>query len=447
MLTTIHHSLYAAAMATALLASLPAQDITAIKCGKLYVGNGKTLDNVVVLIEDGRIKQVGKDIQVSWDAKTIDASKHYVMPAWIEAHASAGMDRANENMQVTPFLTVLDSVDPSNSYFKNARRYGIGTIHVLPGNATVLGGRGMIVKPFGKTPEEMALSERAAMKGSLQPRSGSRSQHLGQFMKALDDAKDARAEHARKKKEFDEDKKNGATTAEAFEEKIDSKIQPILDLLDRKMTLYLYVPRGSDVPAALRLVQKYRLKTVFVLGSDCWKAVDLLKRAQRMNIGIVLDSALEVIDKHPVTQEETQVCVAKVFYDAGIPFALTSRSSSSRFSRFRGMIRFTGGPSHPAQSMPWWQVATCVRHGMSERAAIAAYTTIPAKILGLDKQIGTIEVGKDANFQVLSAAPLEPESQLDYLVVEGTVIYDRSKDPRVKELSGKTSSGASEGSR
>lgn len=436
--------LHAGALGAFLLSSPSfAQEITAIKAATAYLGNGRSLENAVILVQDGRIEQVGTDIEVPWNAKVLDAA--YVMPAWVLAHASGGMDRENENMPVTPFLTVLDSLDPSSRFFENARRHGISTIHVMPGNATAIGGRGMVVKPYGKTPEQMAVVERAGMKVSLQPKSGSRSQQYARITKAFEDAKAHRKEHERQKREFEEDKKNGATTKTEFEGKIDPQQQPLLDLLDGKLTAYIHVPTATDVPAAMQLKRQFNLNAVFVLGADCYKAVDLLKRAHREGTPMILDSQLEVVDKDPWTEKETLVCTAKVLYDAGIPFALTSLARSSRSRRSRRSVSTTTGPAlHPATEMPWWQVATCVRHGMSERAAVEAFTSIPAKILGLSKQLGSIAPGKDANLQVLSAPPMEPESQVEYLVVEGTVVYDRSKDPRLKALTG---TGGAEGDR
>ncbi len=417
-----------------------AEEITAIKAGTVWIGNGKTLKNAVILIKDGRIEKVGQGLEIPWNAKVLDAGKRWVMPAWVNAHTSGGMDQANENIQVTPYLTVLDSVDPSQAFFEASRRYGVGTLHVVPGNACAVGGRGMVVRPAGKTPEQMALVLRAGMKMSLQPKRGSsRSRHIAEIMKAFEDAKAHRAEWERKKKEFDEDKKNGATTKKEFEDKIDKLKQPLLDLLDRKTTAYLYIPRASDVPAALELVKTYRLSAVFVLGGDCYKAIDLLTAAHRQAIPLILGETLEITDKDPVTEEEKIVCPARILYDAGIPFALTATGSGGRGSRGRG----ASGGTHPAMAMPWWQVATCVRHGVPERAALEAFTTIPARILGLTKRVGQISEGLDANLQVLSAAPMEPECQVENLVVDGILVYDRKRDPRVSELTGQTTTGAS----
>lgn len=415
-MTSISIRLFCAALAP--LALLQAQDVTAVKAGTLYTGNGKTITGATILIEDGRITKVGKDVKVPMNATVVDASKHYVMPTWVLAHTNGGMDRPNENMPVTPFLRVLDSLDPSSRSFDSARRYGIGTLHVLPGNSTVVAGRGMIVKPYGKTPEEMALRERSAMKASLTPRSGSRSAQIAELRRAFDDAKKARAAHEQAKKDFEEEKKNGATTKEKFEGKIDPLKEPLLDVLDRKTRLVLYVPTATDVPAAVRFVRDYKTDTVFVL-----------------------DAQLEYTERDPITDKETIVCPPKVLQEAGLSFALSGGSSGGR-GRFR-----MPGSSNPTQQIPSWQVAACVRHGMSESAAIHALTTVPARILRLQKQVGAIAPGMDGNLQILAAAPLEPESQVLQLVIEGRVVYERSKDPRYAELTGEVKSGAEGGQR
>lgn len=419
---------------TALFApALPAQDLTVVKAGTLYQGRGKPLQkDVVILIENGKIKKIAKGMKIPWNAEVIDASKSYVMPAWVLAHGSGGLDRENENMPVTPYLTIMDSLDPVSSYFETARRHGIGVLHILPGNMTEIGGRGVLLKPYGRTPEEMALVEKAGMKMSLMPTRGSRSQHLLQIQKAFDDALAHRTEILRQKAEWEEDKKNGATTVKEFDvdQKIDKLKKPLLDMLDGKIPVYLYVPGPNDVANAFSLISKYKLKTVLILGPKCYKAIDLIKRYNRRNPGklrIILDPVQEVVEKDPVTQEETLVCPAKVFYDAGVPFALSSTSSSGRYGR----------SGNPALALPWYQVALCVRYGVPEDIAIAAFTEIPATFLNRAKQFGRLEEGMDATMQILAAPPMDPESKVRMLLFEGQIIYDRSKDPRVKQLTGK----------
>jgi imidazolonepropionase-like amidohydrolase len=129
----------------------------------------------------------------------------------------------------------------------------------------------------------------------------------------------------------------------------------------------------------------------------------------------VLDGALEYFETDPETRKEKQYCSAKMLADAGVPFALSLTSS---------------GPS----SYPWWQFGTCVRNGISRQQALEALTMVPAKMLGLSDQIGSLEVGKLGNIQILTGDPLQATTWVDTVVLEGEVVYERSKDPRLKYL-------------
>ncbi len=415
---------------------LPSQDILAIKGGTVRLDPLTILEKATILIKDGRIEKIGKDLEIPWNAKVLDASGKYVMPAWILAQGSGGLDRENENMPVTPYLSVLDSLDPVSLYFETARRAGFGVLHITPGNNCAIGGQGMVLKPYGKTPEQMALLERAGMKISLQAGSGGRTKHLATILKAFEGALLAKQDFDRRKKEFEEEKKNGATTKTEWEEVFDPLQQPLLDLLDGKITGFVYIPSAADVPAAIKLCRKYRFPAVFILGNDCYKAADLLAPfVRKRKIPLILDWQIERIETDPVTGKKKIVCPPKVFADKGLEFCLTTASVSGRFR---------SSPSL-AYVLPQWQIGAAVRGGVPFEEALAAFTTRPASVLGLGDRVGKIAPGFDAYIQVLSAAPLEPESVVEYLILEGKQVYDRSKDPRVKYLTGRKTTANDEG--
>ena len=118
------------------------------------------------------------------------------------------------------------------------------------------------------------------------------------------------------------------------------------------------------------------------------------------------------------SDKEKLVCTAKVLADHGVPFALSIGE--------RG-----------ATSQPWWQLATCVRNGVDRRTALEALTVVPARILGMEDQVGTIAEGKLANLQILTGDPLQATTWVDMVLLQGEVVYERSKDPRLQYLFGK----------
>jgi imidazolonepropionase-like amidohydrolase len=410
-----HLALALAAVAT----PVAAQDLVAIRAGKVHTIAQGTLENAVILIEDGKIKAIGPDLEVPWNAKVVDAADKVVVPTWILAHTPGGMSGGNEMMQNVPFLTVQDAIDPSSLFFDEALRNGIGTAHVIPGNATLIGGQGMVVRPFGKTVEDMTVRDRGGLKLSLASgRGASRMAQMRKLRNALDDAVATRRDLERQRTEFEQEQAAGAIAADVdFEGEPDKTKKPVIDLLERKLTGYLYVPSAAEHPEVARLVEKYGLDLVLVLGPRCYPAAAQIKE---LGLPVILDDdAIEYMERDPETGEETLVCQAKILADAGIEFAVGVSENGRAPGRY-----------------PWWQLATMVRHGVDRATALRALTTVPARILGLGEQFGTVEVGRVANLQVLTGDPLAATTWVDTVLLEGEVVYRRAADQRLQNLFG-----------
>ena len=99
------------------------------------------------------------------------------------------MSQANETNQNVPYVSVIDSIDPMNSYFTQARRNGVTSVAITPGNTTMIGGQAAVIKTGGEFVDYMVLKSDAGLKISLRPVSGSRMGHLAKLRKAFDDAK------------------------------------------------------------------------------------------------------------------------------------------------------------------------------------------------------------------------------------------------------------------
>lgn len=414
----------AASCLSLLLAPLAAQNVVAVKAGRVITMAGAELDRtshpngVTILIEDGKIKQIGADVQVPWNAKSIDASDKVVMPTYVLAHSAGGMRGGNENLANTPYLTVQDAVDPASRFFQECLRNGIATIHVIPGNRTVIGGQGMICKPYGQTVEDIAVRSKSGLKLSLYAERGAGLAQVRRLQRALDEVRDHLADFERRKKEFEAEKAAGATDKKEFDGKIDVTKQPAVDLLQGKNRAWLYVPDAAMVPEAKRLLQEFGFDAVLVLGNAAAKAAAQL---QGLKHAVVLDGELESWERDEVTGKQKRVCLGAELYKRGIPFALDVSTGASGAERY-----------------PWWQMATLMRHGVDRGTALRAFTTIPAKVLGLDKEVGALAEGYRANLQILTGDPLDATSWVDALIVDGELVYERSKDPRLQYLFGKS---------
>jgi len=395
--------------------ALPAtcQDLVAVKAKTIHTITGPSVTDGVILLQNGRIKAIGKqsDVEIPWSAKVIDASDKVVMPTWVLAHSNGGMRGSNESMQNVPWLTVADAIDPGSTFFDGMRRNGVGTIHVLPGNNTLMGGNGMVVRPAGRTVEDMTVAANTGMKMSLQAGGGSRLQKIREMRRAIAEIREYLADYNRQKEEFEKEKAAGAIADDKkWEKEIDRKKQAAVDLIEKKLKGWLYVPSFAELSEALRMGQELDLN--FVLGSNLDEALPMLRR---LKTPVVLSSNLEYYETDPETREEEQHCSAKMLADAGVPFALSLG---------------TGGPT----ANPWWQLGTCVRNGISKQQALEALTTVPAKMLGLDDQVGSLSEGKLGNLQILTGDPMAATTWVDTVILEGEVVYERSKDPRLQYL-------------
>ncbi len=412
-----------------------------IKCGRVVTGNGPDIENGVVVIEEGRIVAVGKDEKAAWDAEVLDHPELVAYPGFVEAHSSRGMDRPNENIEVAPFLDVRDSIDPINFYFEDVLRQGITTINVQQGPLCVIGGQGRVVKPVGLTVDEMTVRSSSGLKivaGSRPGRSratqaqvlrktfGELRAYLEKLVQDKKDGKDyARREALFQGRDMDKDEnKNGRAMEgvaswklENFEivprGEVDEKQEPLLRLVEGKLMAFVYCDSAVAVNNALETARSngFLANTVLVLDGDAWKAADIIAES---GVSVVLGPNQLFVERDPLTGKEIETFVPKVFFDKKVRFALQSLNST-------------------AQSL-WFQAAQCVGRGIDRKSALDAVTRTPAEILRLGKQVGSLEKGKDGNVVLASGDPLSVTSTVQFVVIEGNLVYDRSKDSRARQL-------------
>ncbi|HJN16706.1 MAG TPA: amidohydrolase family protein [Armatimonadota bacterium] len=394
----------------------PVRKKIAIKAGTVITISGDDISGGVVLIEDGRIADVGKDLEIPWDADVIDVPEGVVMPGYVEAHTYQGIRTANEKVLEVPFISTIDGIDPISWFIDDSRRDGVTTILVLPGNDTVVGGTGVAVKPTGRTVDDMIVRDFTGMKLSLQARAdSSRMAHIARMRRYFTDLVEYVDQYNQRKADAEEAKKD-------FDEEIDPKKQAAIDLLDGKLTAFVYCPRASDVAKAIEITEEFGINMIPVLGADCYKAAALLAEKE---LPAILDSRLIVWETDEDTETEEMKIIPKIMADAGVKFAL-QRDGNAIDRRYF-----------------WLQAARCVANGVSRQEALKSITLYPAEMIGVAERVGTIEKGKDANLLVLTGDPLDSQSWVDQVLIEGEVVYTRADDQYLEKLlaEGRTSAG------
>jgi imidazolonepropionase-like amidohydrolase len=347
-------------------------------------------------------------VEIPFDAQVIDASKKVVMPGYVEAHSFRGTDSPNETIQSVPFVSTFDSIAPANPYFEDSLRQGITTIFVAPGNWTLIGGQGCIVRPTGITTEKMTVVKNHAIKLSLQPPQGvSRMAHLASLRKEFDDM----LEYLRDLE--DQKQVKTATGPAAKSPEIEVKKETMARLLQGKTTGLVYCPTAADVLKAIELSKQYKFKMKLVLGRDTWKAAaDIAKE----KIDVVLPADCVFWEADEESHEETLRVLPAIFAKAGVTYS---------FQTDNGNL---------GSSYLWYQAATAVKYGLSRAEALKAATLNPAKLLGMEDRFGAIEKGRDGNLLILTGDPLDAQTWVDQVIVEGRVVYEREKDAKLQRV-------------
>lgn len=412
-------------------------DRLVVEAGRILTLAGPDIEDGVIVIEDGRITAIGKrgEVEAPWDAPVMGGPDYVAFPGFVEAITSRGIDRSNESIDVAPFLSLRDSVDPVNFYFEDCLRWGITTVNIQHANNCVVGARGMIVRPAGMTVAEMAVKPVHGMKIAAGPKSGKSSAtqaqalrltfaDLRRYLEELVQEKKDGLGHARREalyqgRELEGEKAKGrAMSGEAWKVdgfelvprgEVDEKQEPLLELVEGRYDVYMSCGTPQQVHLGLEIARDngFLHRTALVVSPSCWKVADVIAEA---GVPVILTD-LTATERDPITGEEQETFVPGVFRDKGVKFALTSQD--------------------PDSNSLWYRAAMATGMGLERADAVAQ-----PEDLGRDggDRVGSLEVGKDGNVVLFSGDPLSVTSWVEHVFIEGAHVYDRSEDTRNKHL-------------
>ena len=389
--------------ATAALTVTPAgaaDDAFVLQVGRIVPIEGDPFDKASVYVAGGQVREIREGHVNPWDAAVIDRRDEWLLPGMVEAHSQGGLDRGNEQAPNTPFVSVLDGLDPLSSYYEDLLRDGVTTVFVVPGDATLIGGQGLVLKPVGRTAEEMIVRRDAGLKIALSPRSGtSRMAQFAELVAALDGARDGEASRVA----GNPDAAPRSPRAEAFEA-----------LLAKRLPAVMSCNEAVDVRNALRLMDDYGLEGFLTLGAGARRAFPTIRER---GVACVLPADLEPVVRNPETGREERRLLARECRDAGVPVVVQASESSP----------------YGMRSL-WYQAAVAVSQGLTRDEALRAVTLNPATVLGVDDRVGSVAAGKDANLVTWSGDPLDPMNHVVDVWVEGELVYERRADRRLQRL-------------
>ena len=349
-------------------------------------------------IDKGVFTEVGKNLTASEGEDVQDLNGLYVFPGLVESHCHLGMeetairfegDDVNEITDpITPNMRGIDGCNPMDETVELALKGGVTTVAAGPGSANVLGGTFFAYKTKGNCIDEMTIENPIAMKAAF----GENPKRCYQGKK-IDTRMQISAllrETLEKTKEYMKKKEAGKDVA------YDQKLEAMIPVVKRELPLKCHAHRADDILTAIRI-------------------------AKEENIKITLDHVTDARCILPQIKESGFPCICGPALTHKSKFELANMSFETPNELYKAGILFsiiTDSPVIPQQYLSL-SAALAAKAGLPEYEAIKAITINPAKILGLDNRVGSIKVGKDADFVVCTKNILDTQNEITAVYVDG----------------------------
>ncbi len=361
-----------------------------------------------VLVEDGKIKEVEKN-SISNADRVIDLKGKLLLPGFVDAHSHIGLyeegvgfyygsDGNEMTDPVTPNVRAIDAFNPQDPAILRALKGGVTTVMILPGSANPIGGQGAILKLNPSTVDEMIVKEPAGLKMAF----GENPKRVyGEQKKTPSTRLGVTAvvrDYFLKVQDYMAEKEFAKKEGKPFTKR-NSKYEIGEMVLKGEIPARIHAHRADDILTAIRIAEEFGFKFIIEHGTEGYKIVDILKEKK---VSVVSGPLLTFRTKYEL--KDMRMEALKILNENGI---LTSLMCD-----------------HPVIPLEYSsiQAAAGLRYGSKEKDLLKIITINPAKIIGMDDRIGSIEKGKDADLVVWSGHPFDMSSKVESIYIEGKKI-------------------------
>ena len=355
-----------------------------------------------VLIKDGKINNVQFKIQPTGEEQVINGEGQYLFPGLIDVHTHLGLydegtgwagNDANETSEmITPHIRAMDGVYPLDIAFSDAIAAGITCVHVMPGSANIIGGTTSVIKTVGKDIKKMLVKETAGLKIALgeNPKKNHSNGSSGSitrmgimgmlretFMNVLMEKDPVKLKSPR--------------------------LSPIKMALNREIPVRIHAHRADDILSAIRFVEEFNLDLRIEHCTEGHLVSEEIRgRVKQVSVGPTMTRRSKVELRNKSWE------VYSSLHRVGIEVSITT--------------------DHPYIPIQYLNVAAAiaVREGLNEDLALKGITIFPARNLGIDHIVGSIDVGKDADVVLWNKHLFHYMAKPNYVWVNGELVYKNS---------------------
>lgn len=356
-----------------------------------------------ILINAGKIQEIGINLSTPDGCDVMDATGLHIFPGFVEAHCHTGLDGTaigyeghdyNElNDPVTPQLRAVDGINPLDPAFKEAALAGVTCIATGPGSSNAIGGSFAVIKTVGRRADDMIVKAPAAMKCAFgeNPKRcykdhgiSSRMTNAALIRQVLNKA----LQYQAKKEAAGDD----ASKMPAY----DDKCEALLPVLNHEIPLKAHAHQANDFFTALRIAKEFGLDITLEHVTEGHLVADIL------------------------AQEKVPLAVGPSFGHAS-KFELQNKSWTTPDVLTKAGCRVSIITDAPVTPLHYLPLCAGLAHkaGLSENDALLSITLNPARHLGVDDRVGTLEEGKDADLVITDGSPLSMETKVHAVYIDG----------------------------
>lgn len=368
---------------------------------------GEPIPHGILLVDGGRIAGIGaaSAVDVPEGAVVHDVTGKVIMPGLVDTHSHIGGGwAADRSAPIQPGVRNLDAINARAAGFQRARAGGLTTLNVMPGSGHLMSGQTTYLKlRRAETIDDLLiLDDDGWVAGGMKMANGTNSRRDPPFP-------GTRGKSAALVREI-------FVQAEAYRDKLaragddpekrpdrDLGMEALLEVLDGRRMVHHHTHRHDDILTVLRLQKEFGFRVVLQHVSEAWKVADEIAAAGVPSSVILIDSPGGKLEARDVAFK-----TGRILEQAG---ALVGFHTDDWINDSRLFLRSAG---------------LAVRAGMSRAGALKALTLAGAIMLDMEDRIGSLEVGKDADFIVLSGDPLSVYTDVLETWVEGDLVFDRS---------------------
>jgi len=404
------------------LSSAATAETVAIRGGTILTIINGVIDNGTIVVEDGKITAVGTGVAIPSGAKVIDATGKYVMPGIIDAHSHIAAESINEgSIAVSSMTGIKDVLDPTDINIYRELAGGVTTSNVLHGSANPIGGKNAVIKHrWGMNADELlfegalpgikfALGENPKRSRGTPPGVPRRypSTRMG-VMDVIRDAFTRARAYQNEWQEYEAAKQRRET--DLVPPRRDLELEPLVEIMEGKRLVHAHCYRADEILQLLRVAEEFDFRIATL--QHVLEGYKVAKEIAEHGAGASTFSdwwgyKMEAYDAIPHN--------AALMTEKGVLVSLNSDSAEEA----RHLNQ------EAAKTMKWG--------GMTEEQALALITINPAKQLRIDDRVGSIEVGKDADFAIFNEHPLSVYAVAQTTIVDGKVYFDREQDAERRE--------------